>query len=85
MAKKKRRARHQRTKRPQYAPSPTAAEQGAQPSAKSGNNQANGTSNPGKQVDFSTEYRYVVNDLRSMAIIAASMLVVLIALSFVIH
>ncbi|MEJ2560335.1 MAG: hypothetical protein P8186_29785 [Anaerolineae bacterium] len=85
MAKKKRRARHRRTTRPQYSPSPTAAEQGAEPSAKSGKNQGNGTSNPGKQVDFSTEYRYVVNDLRSMAVIAASMLVVLIALSFVIH
>jgi len=37
-----------------------------------------------KVVDFGTEYRYVIDDLRSMAIIAVAMLVVLIALSFVI-
>jgi hypothetical protein len=85
MAKKKRRARYQKTTQPHYAPSSPAVEQEAEPSAKSGNSNAPGTSNPRKQVDFSTEYRYVVNDLRSMAVIAASMLVVLIALSFVIH
>jgi hypothetical protein len=85
MAKKKRRARHQRTTQPHYAPSPPVVKQEAEPSAKSGNSYANGASSPRKQVDFSTEYRYVVNDLRSMAVIAASMLVVLIALSFVIR
>jgi hypothetical protein len=85
MAKKKRRARHQKTTQLHYTPASTAVEQGAEPSAKSGNSYVNGASSSRKQVDFSTEYRYVVNDLRSMAIIAASMLVVLIALSFVIH
>lgn len=38
-----------------------------------------------KQVDFSKEYHYVIGDLRKMAILAASMLVVLVALSFVIR
>lgn len=42
-------------------------------------------STPRKQVDFSTEYRYVISDLRSMAMIAVAMLGVLIALSFVIR
>lgn len=37
-----------------------------------------------KQVDFRAEYRYVVDDLRSMAIIAVAMLAVLLALSFLI-
>jgi hypothetical protein len=36
-------------------------------------------------VDFSAEYHYVIGDLRKMAIIAASMFVVLIALSFIIR
>jgi len=39
----------------------------------------------GKRVDFSAEYHYIIGDLRKMAIIAASMFVVLIALSFVIR
>jgi hypothetical protein len=38
-----------------------------------------------KEVDFATEYHYVIEDLRSMAIIALAMLGVLIALSFVIQ
>jgi len=38
-----------------------------------------------KQVDFSKEYYYVIGDLRKMAILAASMFVVLILLSFVIR
>jgi hypothetical protein len=38
-----------------------------------------------KKVDFATEYYYVVHDLRNMGIIAASMLVVLVALTFILH
>ena len=38
-----------------------------------------------KQVDFRAEYHYVVNDLRTMAILAVGMLGVLVALSFVIR
>jgi hypothetical protein len=40
---------------------------------------------PRKQVDFSAEYHYVINDLRKMGILAVVMLAVLIALSFVIR
>lgn len=39
----------------------------------------------GKRVDFSTEYHYIIGDLRKMALIAASMFIVLIALSFLIR
>lgn len=38
-----------------------------------------------KRVDFSAEYHYIIGDLRKMAIIAASMFVVLIVLSLVIQ
>jgi small-conductance mechanosensitive channel len=38
-----------------------------------------------KRVDFSNEYRYVISDLRNMAIIAIAMLAVLVALSFIIR
>ena len=40
---------------------------------------------PKKQVDFATQYRYVLGDLRKMAVIAATMLVLLIALSLVVR
>jgi hypothetical protein len=40
---------------------------------------------PRKQVDFSAEYYYVINDLRKMGILAVVMLAMLIALSFVIR
>ena len=40
---------------------------------------------PSRKVDFATEYYYVVHDLRNMGIIAASMLVVLIALTFILR
>lgn len=36
---------------------------------------------PAEQVDFATEYRYVLRDLRQLAIIAAAMFGVLIALA----
>ena len=40
---------------------------------------------PGRKVDFATEYYYVVHDLRTMGIIAATMLAVLVALSFILR
>ncbi len=43
------------------------------------------TTGSGKRVDFSSEYHYIIADLRKMAIIAASMFVVLIVLSFIIR
>lgn len=39
----------------------------------------------GKHVDFSSEYHYIIGDLRKMALIAVSMFIVLIALSFLIR
>jgi hypothetical protein len=40
---------------------------------------------PKRQVDFASEYRYVLGDLRKMGIIAVAMFVVLIALSFAVR
>jgi len=40
---------------------------------------------PAKQVDFSTEYQYVVGDLRHIAILAAAMFATLIVLALVIQ
>jgi hypothetical protein len=86
MAKKSRRARRQRTPRRPSTPSRTATAQTAQPSATPYNEQvAVVTPTARKQVDFSTEYNYVINDLRSMAMIAVAMLAVLIILSFLIR
>jgi hypothetical protein len=88
MAKKSRRARRQQTTKTHHnsspavvQPSPTRA--APAPSARSGAAPASPPSRT--QVDFRTEYHYVVNDLRTMAIIAVGMLVVLLALSFVIR
>lgn len=81
MAKKTRRAAAQRVERPTSAlpqATPQPAPERARPAA----------SVPqvgSRQVDFSKEYHYVIGDLRKMGILAASMLVVLIALSFVIR
>ena len=81
MAKKSRRIRRQETARviqvqseAVQVPSPAEAEEGPA-----------GTSIRKKQVDFRTEYRYVINDLRSMAVIAVAMLVVLVGLSLIIQ
>jgi hypothetical protein len=86
MAKKSRRARRQqRATRPPTTPSPTTPGPRAQPSAEPASDRDALVAPPArKQVDFSAEYRYVISDLRSMAIIAIAMLVVLIALSYVI-
>jgi hypothetical protein len=84
MAKKTRRARRQsipRSTRP--APSPVATE--VAKSSPIADSSVAASPAPRKQVDFSTEYHYVINDLRKMGILAAAMLVVLVALSFVIR
>ena len=78
MAKKYRRARRPLTS-PSFSPEPSqAAPEAARP--------APGASpTPGKKVDFAAEYYYVLHDLRTMGIIAASMLAILVALSFIIR
>ena len=40
---------------------------------------------PKKQVDFASEYHYVIGDLRKMGILAAALFAVLIILSFIIR
>lgn len=85
MAKKSRRARRQKTARRPSTPPPTQTVPSSQPSATPDEElPAAPAPPPRKEVDFATEYRYVIDDLRSMAIIAIAMLAVLIALSFVI-
>lgn len=86
MAKKSRRARRQRKARATHIPSPPPSTPEPEATLTSDGDQAStATLTGGKQVDFSAEYRYVIHDLRSMAIIALAMLGVLIALSFVIR
>jgi hypothetical protein len=78
MAKKTRRARRPLPS-PSFSPVPSqATPEAARP--------APGASpTPGKKVDFAAEYYYVLHDLRAMGIIAAAMLAVLVALSFIIR
>ena len=83
MAKKSRRARHQQRPRPTPTAAPVQTAQ--EPERSSLAPVVSSNSNQHKQVDFRAEYPYVVHDLRSMAIIAAGMLGVPIALSFVIR
>jgi hypothetical protein len=78
MAKKTRRAR-----RPQPSPSTSPVPARATPEAARPVSGVSSTN--GKKVDFAAEYYYVLHDLRTMGIIAAGMLVVLIALSFILH
>jgi len=88
MAKKSRRSRRQsatkkssrptQTSQPQAAPKAQPAEASAAPPAAARTRKAKG-------VDFAKEYAYVVSDLKRIAIIAAAMLAVLVALSFVIQ
>ena len=85
MAKKSRRARRQRAARLTTTPPPTTGAQAPQSPAAPADDHAAAAPILRKQVDFRTEYRYVINDLRSMAIIAVAMLAVLIALSLVIR
>jgi len=78
MAKKNRRARRPLTS-PSFSPVPSpATPEAARP--------APGASpTPGKKVDFAAEYYYVLHDLRTMGIIAATMLAILVALSFILR
>ncbi len=85
MAKKSRRARRSTGKK--RSPAPPA---GVRPdltlrAAESRGIVAPGATSGAKKIDFSQEYRYVYSDLKRIAILAASMLVVLVALSFVIR
>jgi len=85
MAKKSRRARRQQAARPPVMPASTQAVRSPQPAATPAEPYPPvAAPTPRKEVDFRAEYRYVLDDLRSMAIIAVAMLVVLFALSFVI-
>ena len=83
MAKKTSRAR-QRPVRPMAGPSATP-----QPTSSSEETRVATISPPASvpknQVDFASEYRYVVGDLRKMGIIAVAMFVVLFALSFAVR
>jgi len=86
MAKKSRRARRQQSARRPVASPPIKARPESQPSTISEEEHPAAAPTPRKQeVDFVAEYRYVVDDLRSMAIIALAMVVVLVGLSFVIQ
>jgi hypothetical protein len=85
MAKKSRRARRQKATRRPSTPPPTQAVQTPQPSVTPDEESLTAEApTPRKKIDFAAEYGYVINDLRSMAIIAVLMLAVLIALSFAI-
>ncbi len=78
MAKKTRRARRPLTS-PSFSPAPSpVTSEAARPTP-------GALPTSGKRVDFAAEYYYVVHDLRNMGIIAASMLAVLIVLSFIIR
>ena len=86
MAKKSRRSRRQQSARRPSTPPPTETTQSPQPSATPDEELPAAAAPTSRQeVDFRAEYRYVINDLRSMAIIAVAMLAVLIALSLVIR
>ena len=86
MAKKSRRARRQQSARRPVASPPIEAKPELQPSTTAEEEYPAAAPTSRKQeVDFVAEYRYVVDDLRSMAIIALAMVVVLIGLSFVIQ
>ncbi len=78
MSKKTRRARRPLTT-PSYSPVPSPViSEAARPVP-------GASQTPSKKVDFATEYYYVVHDLRNMGIIAASMLTILIVLSFILR
>ena len=82
MAKKSRRARSRPPGQPSR-PSPSAP---APPPSGEGSEDSGPASQVAKkQVDFRTEYAYVLTDLRQMGVIALAMFAVLVALSFVIH
>ena len=81
MAKKSRRIRRQETARFIQAQAEAAEVQ----SPGEAEEAPAATASRHKQVDFRTEYRYVINDLRRVAVIAVAMLVVLVGLSLIIQ
>jgi hypothetical protein len=83
MAKKSRRSRRTKKKRAP-APPPGVRPEVALQSSQPRDMAAPSTTSRTRTVDFSKEYYYVYSDLKRIAILAASMLVVLVALSFVI-
>jgi hypothetical protein len=88
MAKKSRRARRKRATRRPSTPPPSQTQAAQTPGASVTSDKESPTAEappPGKTVDFAAEYSYVINDLRSMGIIAILMLAVLVALAFVIR
>ena len=84
MTKKSRRTRRQQTTRRPTTPTPPQVTPEAQLAETPGKAEPAAATAPRKQVDFRAEYGYVIDDLRSMAIIAVAMLAVLIALAVVI-
>ena len=86
MPKKTRRARAHPPK-PPTGPAPSVPTRApvAQPEAVPRTPPPSAVTGGGKRVDLSAEYHYIIGDLRKIAIIAASMFVVLIALSFIIR
>ena len=86
MAKKSRRARRRQASRPQTVPASTTAAPASQPIDTPEDDQVDAPApTVAKQVDFVAEYGYIVNDLRSMGIIALAMLALLIVLAFVLQ
>jgi hypothetical protein len=81
MTKKSRRTRRQRTARRSTTPTPPEVTPEAQFGDTPGKAEPAAAPAPRKQVDFRAEYGYVIDDLRSMAIIAVAMLAVLIGLA----
>lgn len=85
MTKKSRRTRRQQTTRRSTAPTTPPQVTPEAPLADTPGKAEPATAPaPRKQVDFRAEYGYVIDDLRSMAIIAVAMLAVLIALAVII-
>ncbi len=84
MAKKSRKARRAKKQRAP-APPPAVRPDLVRQAAESQGVAALSTTSRAKKIDFSQEYYYVYSDLKRIAILAASMLVVLVALSFVIR
>jgi hypothetical protein len=84
MAKRSRRVRRQQATRRPITPAPTEPTPEAQLTDTPDDAERVAAPVPRKQVDFRAEYSYVIDDLRSMAIIAVAMLAVLIALAIVV-
>ncbi len=83
MAKKRRRSRKSsaaRRRRAAKAPAPSVAR--PRPTVARRSSRASSSS---KSVDFSTEYHYVLGDLKRIAIVAAAMLATLVVLALIVR